>query len=60
MTIEEKPQSFKQWQESVHSVMGSKYFIIARLSDVVDYPTGWQRRTRKQKENARKNQLTIN
>lgn len=56
---ETKPESFKQWQKRVHAVMGNGYFKVVRLSDVFNYQTGWNRRTEKQKESARKHQLTI-
>ncbi len=59
MGYEAEPESFEAWRKRVHAFMGISYFKIVRLSAVFDYQTGWNKRTRKQKESARKHQLTI-
>lgn len=59
MGYEAKPESFDKWSKRVCICMGAGYFKITRLDQVFSYSTGWQRRTEKQKDNAKKNCLTI-
>lgn len=60
MGYEAELESFEAWRSRVHAVMGAGFYKIGRLHQVFEFSTGWNKRTKKQKESARKHQLTIN
>ncbi len=60
MEYEAKPESYNKWRKRVHAIMGADFYKVGRLHQVFEFSGGWQERTRKQSESARKHQLTIN